>query len=227
MGSVADKSVMDKVKMEYDHYGDIVQEDFVDTYRNLTHKGVAALKWVSNYCYNATYALKTDDDIMVNIFKLVSKLTTDIEKRLGKADLILCNQWLRMKVLRDKKSKWFIPKEDFEPSYFPPYCSGSAFVISTDVIRRMWAVAKFVPFFWVDDYYVTGMLAKRVGVTQKRLNEAYILNGKVVNDRFINDTDNKLLFFHVGKQNTIYSMWATLKARMNVHMENFTWTPVR
>ncbi|OWF42017.1 beta-1,3-galactosyltransferase 1-like [Mizuhopecten yessoensis] len=225
MGAVADNRVMEKVKMEHAHYGDIVQEDFVDSYRNLTHKGIAALNWVSSYCYNATYALKTDDDIMVNIFKLVSKLTSDIENRLGKTDLILCNQWLRMKVLRDKKSKWYIPKEDFEPNYFPAYCSGSAFILSIDVIRRMSAVAKYVPFFWVDDYYITGMLAKKVGVTQKRLNEAYILNGKVVVDRFKNDTDNKLLFFHVGKQNTIYSMWDILKERMRVKTDNFTWKP--
>ncbi|XP_060080973.1 beta-1,3-galactosyltransferase 1-like [Ylistrum balloti] len=225
MGSVPDHRVMDKVKMEHAHYGDIVQEDFIDSYRNLTHKGIAALNWISNFCSNATYALKTDDDIMVNIFKLVSKLTSDIEHRLGKKNLILCNQWLRMKVLRDKKSKWYIPKEDFEPNYFPPYCSGSAFVLSIDVIKRMSAVAKYVPFFWVDDYYITGMLAKRVGVTQQRLNDAYILNGKVVVDRFKNDTNNKLLFFHVGKQNTIYSMWEILKERLRVRTDNFTWNP--
>ncbi|XP_069142678.1 beta-1,3-galactosyltransferase 1-like [Argopecten irradians] len=225
MGAVKDHRVMEKVKMEHAHYGDIVQEDFVDSYRNLTYKGIAALNWISSYCSNATYALKTDDDIMVNIFQLVLKLTSEIENRYGTKDLILCNQWLRMKVLRDKKSKWYIPKEDFEPNYFPPYCSGSAFILSIDVIKRMSEVAQYVPFFWVDDYYITGMLAKRVGVTQKRLNDAYILNGKVVVDRFKNDTINKLLFFHVGKQNTIYSMWEILKERMKVKTDNFTWKP--
>ncbi|OWF42016.1 beta-1,3-galactosyltransferase 1-like [Mizuhopecten yessoensis] len=169
MGAVADNRVMEKVKMEHAHYGDILQEDFVDFYRNLTHKGIAALNWVSSYCYNTTYALKTDDDIMVNIFKLVSKLTSDIENRLGKKDLILSNQWLRMKVLRDKKSKLYIPKEDFEPNYFSPYCSGSAFILSIDVIRRMSVVAKCVPFFLVDDYYITGMLAKKVDLTPKNV----------------------------------------------------------
>ncbi|XP_033745399.1 beta-1,3-galactosyltransferase 1-like [Pecten maximus] len=225
MGAVADRRVMEKVKMEHAHYGDVVQKDFVDSYRNLTYKGIAALNWVSTYCSNATYALKTDDDIMVNIFQLVFKLTSEIESRFGTKDLILCNQWLRMKVLRDKKSKWYIPKEDFEPNYFPPYCSGSAFILSIDVIKKMSAVAKYVPFFWVDDYYVTGMLAKRVGVTQKRLNEAYILNGKVVVDRFKNDTNKKLLFFHVGKLNTIYSMWDTLRERMKIQRDSFTWKP--
>lgn len=52
-------------------YGDIVQEDFVDSYRNLTHKAIMALRWVSQNCQNAKLILKADDDIFINIFKLV------------------------------------------------------------------------------------------------------------------------------------------------------------
>lgn len=226
MGRVEDTKVMTKLELENAHYGDIVQEDFIDSYRNLTYKGIAALKWISDYCNNSVFALKTDDDILVNIFKLVKHLKEIVEKDLGRKDLILCNQWLRMAVLRDKNSKWYIPKEDFAPEYFPPYCSGSAFVLSTDMARRMYNASLYEKFFWVDDYYITGILPSHIKVKQKRLNEAYILNGRVVFDKLMNDTKNELMFFHVPKLNTIFSMWRLIKQRLNIKMEEFTWAPL-
>jgi len=33
-----------------------------------------------------------------------------------------------------------------------------------------------VPFFWIDDVYVTGMLAREVGVTQTHFDSAYMLS---------------------------------------------------
>jgi len=37
------------VKEQTDH-GDLVQFDFVDTYWNLTLKGVGAMQWLNDYC---------------------------------------------------------------------------------------------------------------------------------------------------------------------------------
>jgi len=38
---------------ENDQYGDIVQANFDDSYRNLTLKSLACLHWVINYCPSA------------------------------------------------------------------------------------------------------------------------------------------------------------------------------
>lgn len=228
MGRVENEKVMQKLELENAHYGDIVQEDFLDSYRNLTFKGIAALRWISAYCNNSVYTLKTDDDILVNIFKLHKHLKEVVETQIGRKDLLLCNQWLRMAVLRDKNSKWYIPKEDFAPDYFPPYCSGSAFVLSTDMTGRMFNASLYEKFFWVDDYYITGMLPSHIKVKQKRLNEAYILNTNIVYDRLVNDTQNKLIFFHVNKLNRVFSMWRLIKERLKVRLPvdvDFTWAP--
>ena len=211
MGKVQDTKIMHKVKIEHSHYGDVVQEDFTDTYRNLTYKGICALKWISTYCHQAKFALKSDDDILVNIFKISDHIRHNVVRKYGTKDLILCNQWVRMKVLRDKKSKWYIPKEDFGLDYFPPYCSGSAFIFSADVVKRMYEASFDTPFFWVDDYYITGALAKKINVVQKRLNEMYMLNGRLAPEKFKNDTKHQYAFYHVPKMNTIYKMWSSLK----------------
>ncbi|KAG7161061.1 Beta-1-3-galactosyltransferase 1-like 7 [Homarus americanus] len=55
-------------------YGDILQEDFVDSYMNLTLKSVMGLKWASTYCQQAHYVMKTDDDMYVNIPSLITYL---------------------------------------------------------------------------------------------------------------------------------------------------------
>ena len=80
MGATKSPKVNDLLKLEQSIYGDLVQENFEDSYRNLTYKGVAALKWLSIYCdKKPKYILKVDDDVIVNTFLLRQHL-----KRLDK-----------------------------------------------------------------------------------------------------------------------------------------------
>merc|ERR1712107_33260 len=51
-----------------------VQENFLDSYANLTIKSVMMLKWFTQFCERgpkgAQYVLKTDDDMYINLVKL-------------------------------------------------------------------------------------------------------------------------------------------------------------
>jgi len=62
-GEESQTEVMEESKM----HNDIVQEDFKDTYRNLTLKTVMGLKWSAIFCPQAKHVMKTDDDIFVNV----------------------------------------------------------------------------------------------------------------------------------------------------------------
>lgn len=42
--------VQSKIEEEVKMYGDIIQEDFIDSYNNLTLKSIMMLKWVNNNC---------------------------------------------------------------------------------------------------------------------------------------------------------------------------------
>ncbi|GFR77440.1 beta-1,3-galactosyltransferase 1-like [Elysia marginata] len=213
--------------LEAHEYGDLVQEDYIDVYRNLTYKGVSALRWVSLFCPSAVFLLKTDDDILVDIVSLVA----DLRKRYPgyyapssqtsshaqhsaslPSRVVLCNLWTRMKVMRDPKSKWFIPPSEFAPDYFPPYCSGSAFVLSADLAPRLYRVSLDKPFFWVDDYYVTGVLVNSLGLKHTRYNEMYLLNANLAEGQLANDT-GKTLFFHVKKLALFLKLWPMLLRR--------------
>ena len=49
-----------------------------------------------------------------------------------------------------------VSEEEFKDKYYPTYCSGSAYTMSTDVAVAMHNISYTVPFFWVDDFYITG-----------------------------------------------------------------------
>lgn len=217
MGLGANVTEQEAIALESDLHGDIVQENFVDSYRNLTYKGIMALKWTSRYCPNAKYVLKSDDDIFVNIFNVVNHLQSldRLETPLNRT--IICMVWSRMRVVRNPRSKWYVPRSEFWPDYFPQYCSGSAFMLTGDMIRPMYNSSLGTPFFWVDDYYVTGLLADKVGATHMRLNSVYSLKPKEFLDKF---TDvfmwQSLTFGHVHDLDWWFEVWDNvLRARSN------------
>jgi beta-1,3-galactosyltransferase 1 len=228
MGVVDDKVVMDQVRLESNSYGDIVVENFLDSYRNLTYKAIAGLKWVSDNCGAVTYVIKSDDDILIDMHALMEQMNSTEVKSYGTRNLIMCNQWVRMKVIRDKKSKWYISTEEFPDEYFPPYCSGSVFIMSIDAVQKLFWASLRTTFFWVDDFYLTGLLVQKVGIEHKRLNDNYMLNAKVAMEKLQNDQKHELRFFHVHKLTDIQKMWNILKERSNSTCTGcFTWAPVQ
>ncbi|XP_013379989.1 beta-1,3-galactosyltransferase 1 [Lingula anatina] len=206
MGKASSKTLQDSLHMESERYGDIVQENFVDSYKNLTYKAIAGMKWVSSYCSGAKYALKSDDDIFVNVFNLVRHLKS-FEKHKVTEKVLLCNVWHKMRVLRDKKSKWYIAEEEFKDDFFPMYCSGSAYIMSGDVVKGMFQVSLSTPFFWVDDFYVTGLLAHRLDLKHQSFNSVYHFKAGAV-EAFTEGRKRELLVFaHLHGLNHFYNMW--------------------
>jgi len=59
------------VNREFERHKDLVQGNFIDSYRNLTLKAVLGLRWLSQYCRQAPFVIKTDDDTFINIFEIV------------------------------------------------------------------------------------------------------------------------------------------------------------
>jgi hypothetical protein len=102
LGQTADDKIMQSIKYENDLYQDIVQEDFFDSYRNLSYKGVMALKWISLYCPQASYILKTDDDMIVNTFTLLKHLKFLDSHQVKHNRSIFCLLHKAMNVFRDK-----------------------------------------------------------------------------------------------------------------------------
>lgn len=216
MGTTDDLRVNEKVKLEYGVYQDIIQEDFHDSYKNLTYKGIMALKWTSKYCKNANYILKIDDDILVNPFVLYKHLKT-MDRLARPKNSIICHKFTHMKVQRSPKNKWFVSKDEYKGNYFSKYCSGSAFILTNDLPKKMYVSSLHMKFFWVDDFYITGLLIRASKGDYIKLNSAYIISSRFVETRFLGRQTDLTIFGHLGvlynPLNKAYSIWRFLISR--------------
>jgi len=156
-------------------WGDVVQADFVDTYANLTRKSIAALRWVALHARCASHVLKADDDSFVNTPLLVGDIRATVHRK-----FVMGNVIAAARPVRDQDQKWHTPESAYRPAIYPTYASGAAYIVSGDAVDAMLAASRTTPFFWIEDVYVTGMLARAAGVQ-------LIVNGKFDGYRDLTD----------------------------------------
>ena len=69
-----DHGLEQEIREEEGRHGDVVREDFLDTYQNLTLKTLAGVKWAGQFCGQAEFVMKTDDDMYVNLDNMMEYL---------------------------------------------------------------------------------------------------------------------------------------------------------
>lgn len=159
VGRSLNDSVNDKLITESIIHDDIVQESFMDTYKNLTLKTIATLKWVSIYCKNRTkFILKVDDDMIVNTYALLPFLEKYQEPIY---DSFICNPRYRSKVIRNTSHKYYVSKAYYPQEYYNPYCSGGAYLISPDLPYKLYKESLLTDLFVFEDVYM-GILVKKL-----------------------------------------------------------------
>ena len=203
-------SGQDWINYESSLYGDIIQKDFADTYHTLTYKAIAGLKWVSDYCTNAKFVLKTDDDVFVNMFSLLKHL----QSRVGTKRLLLCHTQIKPNVLRSGKNRatW----KDYAGDRYPNFCTGAAYVMTTDVVVDLYCFSFVVPFLWLDDVYVTGLLVAKAGnIKHTQFASSYMLNGWQLKSAFNGPRWSSLVFSHVHDFAAFREVWKTLVSLAN------------
>ena len=164
----------DQIRKENDLYHDIVQEDFIDSYRNLTVKSIMALKWATTYCKNAKLIFKMDDDTLVNTFLLLKLLK---EKQFLKSKSILCNSpryvaddLIPVRDLKKKRNnKWILTRDEYPENCFPTYCAGSGYAMNQQIASKLYQAALNTRMLTIEDVYVTGILPALSGVRYRKL----------------------------------------------------------
>lgn len=106
VGFVSDSSIQQKLVKENKEFEDLIQGNFVDSYRNLTYKHVMGLKWVAYFCQNAKFVFKTDDDIFVDIFQLMFYLKGSHGHSFPPRNLMSCYVISNPYPKRSQRSKW-------------------------------------------------------------------------------------------------------------------------
>ncbi|VDI61405.1 beta-1,3-galactosyltransferase 1 [Mytilus galloprovincialis] len=174
---------------------DIVQGYFMDTYHNLTNKRVMGLKWITDHCRNAEFVAKIDDDVFMNFHRIFGRLKSIKDRR----KYLVCYRLNANSnfIQRGINDKWYVHRDDFRGFKYYPFtsCSGLAVLISIDLVPLLYKAALISPFFWVDDFYLFGILpAKIPGVIHYGINEHVSLNHRRTFNCFSKYKDNCELF---------------------------------
>ncbi|KAK6170309.1 hypothetical protein SNE40_018727 [Patella caerulea] len=172
LGRVDNKKIHENIINEHSRYGDTIQGDFKDAYHNLTFKAVMGLHWVSHYCSDAKYVIKIDDDVVFNMWRFLKEVYA---KHLYSSKAIYGIS--KFRDLIPRTGKWSVPFNILKGFKYYPYefCTGFVLIMSADIIPDLYRASFKVPFFWLDDVYVTGMLRTVVGGIAIKQKETHLI----------------------------------------------------
>nr|XP_048687434.1 beta-1,3-galactosyltransferase 2-like [Caretta caretta] len=141
---------------------DIIQQDFLDTYNNLTLKTLMGMEWVSRHCSNASYVMKADSDIFLNVGFLVRQL---LQPQLPpKKDFMTGHIYRNTGPLRSKAYKWYVPREVYPNDTYPPYCGGAGYVLSGDLAKKVYGAAQTLRVINMEDAFL-GICLYKLGIS--------------------------------------------------------------
>ncbi|XP_055021187.1 LOW QUALITY PROTEIN: beta-1,3-galactosyltransferase 2 [Boleophthalmus pectinirostris] len=137
---------------------DIIQQEYQDTYYNLTIKTLMGMNWVATHCPHVSYVMKTDSDMFVNTEYLIQKL---LKPELPPKQRYFTGYLMRgYAPNRNKDSKWYMPPELYPSERYPIFCSGTGYVFSGDLAGLIYQASLSIRRLHLEDVYVGICLAK-------------------------------------------------------------------
>ena len=201
------------LKAESLKYGDILQEDFVDTYNNLTVKSMYMLKFANEFLakqLSTQWILKVDDDcyvdpnVLIKYTKIVRKSTNSlIGKVLGVGSPVArpsCDEHGTKYTF-----KWAVPEYIYPNKTFPNALSGSGYLMHRDVSQCLYKKGLKTKFLNLEDVFITGLVAsqcqglKLVNSPRFLYMGSHICRVKSKFDLLIHDVKDEFKMTHIHK----------------------------
>uniref|UniRef100_U3JR03 Hexosyltransferase n=2 Tax=Ficedula albicollis TaxID=59894 RepID=U3JR03_FICAL len=205
LGSPGDASQQAGIAAESQRYRDIIQKNFTDTYYNLTLKTMMGIEWIHRFCSQSSFAMKTDTDVFVNVFYL-----TELLLRKNKtAGFFTGFLKLHEYPIRTRRSKWYVSREEYPGETYPPFCSGTGYVLSTDVASQIYNISESVPFIKLEDVFV-GLCLDKLKIQLEELHSEQTFFPERI--RFSDPRFRKIVTCHGIKPPEQMSYWNHLVA---------------
>ncbi|XP_051166087.1 beta-1,3-galactosyltransferase 1-like [Leptopilina boulardi] len=201
LGATSDPYLEIKLAHEEKIFDDIIRCNIYDSYTNLTLKTISILEWVDKYCFNANYVLKTDDDVFLNM----PRLLTFVRVRLKVNNVIFGKISPNKKPHRDKENKYYVPIIQYKFSEYPPFVTGPAYLISGNSIHRLHKESLNTIFLKLEDVFLTGIVAEKLGI--KRIDRQEFVNNRI---SFSVCQLQRSISLHSIKPSEQYDLWERL-----------------
>lgn len=129
-----------------------------------------ALKWFTENCPEIKYLLKLDDDVFVNVPAVHEYLL----KNTDNTSYLHGPKSAYRSVHR--YGKWKVTRQEYSCDEYPEYVLGGSIIYPNVVAREAFKKTFTIPFFWIDDVYMTGTIREQVNAQIKPINHL-LLNG--------------------------------------------------
>uniref|UniRef100_H2Y8Z0 Hexosyltransferase n=1 Tax=Ciona savignyi TaxID=51511 RepID=H2Y8Z0_CIOSA len=155
------------VQEEHSRYGDILHIDASDAYKDVVIKTLVGMKWASSNLDDDVFYASADDDFIIKM-DLFAKNINDNLKQMSKEGWpefpIICGFKRGANEGPVRKGKWFVSKEIYRWTSYPPYCHGGLYATSVRLVKQLYNESLLVPSISLDDVWITGLLRRRLGM---------------------------------------------------------------
>lgn len=194
-----------KLELENDKYGDIIQQNFYDTYHNNTIKTFMGIKWIMDYCSNSKFYLFIDDDYYLNpnlLMKYLNENVTESMMNTLYAGYVFANS----SPMRHLLSKWYVSLKDYPYHKFPPYVTAGCYVLTLQSAKLFYLGSKLIESFKFDDIYM-GILAHKLDIEPFHIEAIHFYAPSYVPKLY----STKIIAAHKFKPRDMITMWSELK----------------
>ena len=239
LGATQNQTLNNFVQREKEQFDDILQLNLLDSDAELTHKTLSFYKWISTNNLHTDFVVKCDDDTFVNTAMLIKLLSSiDPQQNILLGHLIrqakpVHNSTYRWHLSRDQSQifRRFKSRQDTSlrhnynldtnivlPSaeqkvkqyLYPDYISGSAYITPFHLIDKIYKAAINQTVFWLEDIFITGIIAnKQLNTTLVHLSNCIIAG---------NNTDpcmmSKLIAYHPTTMTQMEILWRDLQQKI-------------
>ena len=158
VGLPEDPATRTKIEEESEAHSDVVLNNIIDHYENLSLKTLSAFHWFQTICRRAEFLLKVDDDMFVQVNKILDKvrklLDTDPVPR-----VILGNVSSGWKPVRNPKSKYLITESQYAAEKYPDFVTGPSYLVSRRAAAEILPAAMEHKYIHLEDVFLTGVVA--------------------------------------------------------------------
>ncbi|XP_044761115.1 beta-1,3-galactosyltransferase 1-like [Coccinella septempunctata] len=155
IGAFHNRTVERVLKREQHFFQDIIQTKCIDSYDNLTYKTLAMLEWVSRFCMKSKFVLKTDDDMFINVGKLLDLIKTIPSEANAMYGKVIDG----MPRFKYESSKHYLPSTQYDQDILPTYLSGPAYLIPTHLSQLLLNKSLDHTSFKLEDVFISGIIA--------------------------------------------------------------------
>ncbi|XP_020848567.1 beta-1,3-galactosyltransferase 5-like [Phascolarctos cinereus] len=198
----------DVVTQESQKYRDIIQKDFLDGYFNLTLKTMMGIEWVHHFCPQSDFVMKTDSDVFVNVYYLTELLIRKNRTTRFFTGFLKMNEF----PIRNIFSKWYVSKYEYPWKKYPPFCSGTGYVFSSDIASEVYNVSEEVPFIKLEDVFVGLCLAELKIELQELHSEQTFFPNRL---KFSSCRFKKIVTCHFVKPVELLTYWKALERSLD------------